>query len=183
MSVRKMIAAQAEDAMAQVPTLKTKLEEIKKLDAELDHLAQSENSVQFLQVVHLLHEKPDIPWWPIISSLIHLVSSDRNGPKWGAAVETSSSFSMRIHFYHLRSHRDPSKRSGGNWRNSVTDNLLLYLTFVCVFTVILRTCLNIMFFKCVLWRCKAKNEDKEISDEEERCEASILKLSGLYLKL
>lgn len=182
-----MIAAQAEEAKARVPTLKIKLGEMKKMDAELDHLAQSENSVQFLQVLHLLHQNLDIPWWLIISSLIYLVSSDRNGPTRGAVVETSSSFSTRIHFPHLRSHREPSNSSGGNWRNSVTNNLLLYLQIVCVFNDILRACLKIMFFfKCVHLFCKADYEDEENSvktDEEERCEASILKPHGLYLKL
>lgn len=54
LSVRRLIRAQAQSATARVPTLQTKVEELKMMDAELDCLKKNKDNVQFLQVLHLL---------------------------------------------------------------------------------------------------------------------------------
>lgn len=57
LSVRRLIRAQAQNTTAQVPTIQTKVEELKMMDAELDCLEKNEDNVLFLQVLHLLHYK------------------------------------------------------------------------------------------------------------------------------
>ncbi|XP_051803809.1 putative tripartite motif-containing protein 61 [Acanthochromis polyacanthus] len=59
LSLKEQIAAQEEAAAAQVhdslQNLKVKMEEMKKRDAELDHLAQSQSNIDFLQVQQSHH--------------------------------------------------------------------------------------------------------------------------------
>lgn len=59
LSVKELIAAQEEAAAAKVrtslQTLQVKMEEMKKRSAELDHLAQTDSDVYFLQVLRSHH--------------------------------------------------------------------------------------------------------------------------------
>lgn len=142
LSVRELIGAQAEAAAAQVhislQAVELKMEEIKKTDAELDSLAQTDSNVHFLEVLHSCH-------WTLElcvggrSSLHCSISffSYRNGHLCGISVKkTISSLPTRtqkIHFSPLRSQRLLLNSLGETWRNSVRKNFPKSLTQVYVF--------------------------------------------------